>query len=1265
MSTLSATPLAGLLVLAAIQSEAASAEILLHCPFDGDVTAAHASGPDFAVAREETYVPGKFGQALQIGEDAAGVVYVASNNLDKARGSIELWIRPEWSPDDMVRRYFVWEEGPGDVGTNCIWLWKYGKNLRFDVRDPEDKYVTTSMANWQPGEWHHLVTTWDCQKGLSLFVDGKLRGSHETTWKPQPHSRFFVGSRQPKGNSSALASLDEFVVYSQPLTPDEVALAYAGKLQHVPATRKPLAKVTSTSPPGPPKLIFHLPLDGSAEATIANGSKKPLQEKGLAYEPGLFGQAAHFVSGSRLRFAAKDNLTKEQGTISLWFRPDFSGQQTTRQRGGEIWRTLFREGPMPDKRIGSNQFWLWFFGSRLRFDVADLADQYARTSIAPWKAHQWHHVACTWNHKTGRMLYVDGQVVSGGSDNRKPFLSMSWDTAPFEYFLIGGDDHGHPVDGLIDEFRIFDGELPARQIHREFSRVYPVSPTASHLYYPVGQQGRLRWQLEYNVVQPTSGTLRWWIENPEGKLVVEQQEENLVLDSSTSVRSFEIPFTPNSAGRYQLVCHWVTEVTGVEYQRSLDLWGVDLKRTPPATDQMELELVQDIDCTKDLPAEQFVESAPTSVVHASFGDYREASAARHSRFALRIKLPQPDCPYVIDWEYPDDKPRTMEMISQTVPAAASEYELQTGVFTGDEYPLSNSMKTHRCLYWPRKPDVALIFMTAEEDRPAAAARVRVFRVRGPVEQAAKPERPSPVSGWHRHVGIYYEDPALCYDFGNQDSMPGFETLTDRLITYMHYSGQDLFMYPGVWYHGPFYPSRSQGTVMQRQHPNNFIEYLLLRFNSEGIGFLPTINLHSLPSLGHYKWRDEMILTGEAASGPLSVGWDGSPNLNGWHGTRPNYNIMHPEVRNAVLTMIDEMLDLYGDSPAFEGICFHLTKHCMLWFGELEAGYNDYCVEAFQHDAGIRIPVADDDPGRATKRYRWIMGNAREKWIDWRCRAIRQFYGEVAQRLVQRRPDLRLVLAMYRPVFRDVVPQPGTVPQDDFVRQINREGGLDPALYADLPNVVLDRTIYPADYRWYRAHRSPNDDPTAIRDLLTAPQTYGNWTTSGKAWVNMHDRYWEDAIGRNGWESFWGREHGWRVSTLNPTDRYALESYLIPLAHADIMTFTKGGFLIGTHGMEKHLAQFSLAFRSLPAEPFATLQNVPPPLVARTLQHGNTRYLYVINPSQDATEWKLPLGDKPKVMRDLGTGTDLATNKEVNLLMPPMTFKAYRIDKQSP
>ena len=118
------------------------------------------------------------------------------------------------------------------------------------------------------------------------------------------------------------------------------------------------------------------------------------------------------------------------------------------------------------------------------------------------------------------------------------------------------------------------------------------------------------------------------------------------------------PFTPDLAGTYRLVCRWVPSVTGVTYERSLDLWGIDVNRTPSGTDRMELELIEEIDCTKDLPPDRMVESASTTVVRTAWGSYREAAAARNSRFALRISLPEADCPYVVEWEYPDDKPRT-------------------------------------------------------------------------------------------------------------------------------------------------------------------------------------------------------------------------------------------------------------------------------------------------------------------------------------------------------------------------------------------------------------------------------------------------------------------------------------------------------------------------------------------------------------------------------------------------------------------------------
>jgi len=56
---------------------------------------------------------------------------------------------------------------------------------------------------------------------------------------------------------------------------------------------------------------------------------------------------------------------------------------------------------------------------------------------------------------------------------------------------------------------------------------------------------------------------------------------------------------------------------------------------------------------------------------------------------------------------------------------------------------------------------------------------------------------------------------------------------------------------------------------------------------------------------------------------------------------------------------------------------------------------------------------------------------------------------------------------------------------------------------------------------------------------------------------------------------------WRVSTINAAGEHALRPFAVPLFHHDVLTFTKGGFLIGTYGMENLLVPFMQAFRALP------------------------------------------------------------------------------------
>ena len=44
--------------------------------------------------------------------------------------------------------------------------------------------------------------------------------------------------------------------------------------------------------------------------------------------------------------------------------------------------------------------------------------------------------------------------------------------------------------------------------------------------------------------------------------------------------------------------------------------------------------------------------------------YYEAGPQKNDRFAVKVTLPEAGVPYLVEWDYPDDKLRTMEMVAQ-------------------------------------------------------------------------------------------------------------------------------------------------------------------------------------------------------------------------------------------------------------------------------------------------------------------------------------------------------------------------------------------------------------------------------------------------------------------------------------------------------------------------------------------------------------------------------------------------------------------------
>ncbi|MBT3378206.1 MAG: hypothetical protein HN742_27535 [Lentisphaerae bacterium] len=1257
----------GITLFGVLASAAGPVPCTFSCSFDGSLDPQISAGSAMAMARQEAFTTGRVGKALAVDAPSQAAAYLASHNLPKDRGSCEFWIQPRWEAGDQKRQGFVCDEIEGaKVGINTIWIWKIGSSLRFDVRDPEDHYICTSIAAWEKGSWHHVVANWDVGRGTSLYVDGEMKGERESTWISRAGLRFLVGRRK-RSSEAAEACIDELRIYARPLTADEVALAYAGTLLIAPAPKPAHSPSVSAviSERREPKLLFHLPFDGTCTAAQAGGNGEPVLQEGVDFTPGVNGQAGVFVAGAALKFARPGNIRKEAGTISFWYRPLWTPAALADKMDREYWRCCFVEAPRPAERNGSNMTWLWFWGDRLRFDVSNLRDSYTTHNITGWGADRWHHIAATWNHRTGTQIYIDGEPRGVNRDGSSAVLPTSWtvfDTFPF--FHIGSSGQGQSAEGWIDDFRIHDQDFSAEDVRAEFAAVFRlvaefVKPGTP--YVRVGKPATIDWQIRSRATRPHKGTVDWRLLGPDATVLGRGEGVRIDLGDGTQPAAMRLEFVPQKPGRHVIEVAWLAG--DAERSAVLPFYAVPPEPTGARPIELDIELLETIDAAKPLPEERTAQVGDPRVVESDLGPYLEMETAQRSRYAVRLALPEADAPYVIEVDYPDDKPRTMEILAQTVAGNGGEYELQTGVYCGDEYPLSNRILTHRCVLWAKSKDMALIFMTAEKGRPAAFSAVRVFRLRGRLPNNLTTAA-EPVNGSRRHVGVYYEDPALCYDFGGHDTMPHFEKTISRLMDYMEYSGQDLFMYPGVWYHGPLYPSRSQKLAMSRTHPDNFIDYILTRFADRGLSFIPTLNVHDLSTLTRYKCTEELMASNTMPGSPLMIFADGMPNMGGWHGTPPNYNPLHPDVRQAFLALFDEMLELYGGYPSLKGICLHLPRHVALWFGHEEAGYNDYCIDAFVEDTGIAIPVDRADASRVRKRYAWLKQNAWEDWLAWRCRAIHGFYREIADRITATRGDLKLIVNSYRPSIRDCW-EDASYMEPGYVARMNREAGLDPALFRDDPGIVIQQTIYPADYRWCRSHKGGNQRERQRQRHFEA-QSFAALSAAGTGWVNMHDRYWEDSVGRGESKtaSPWLNETGWRVSTLNATPLQFMQHYLAALRFSDVQTFTKGGFLIGTHGVEAPLAEFARAFRALPAVPFADLASGPESdVVVRYHQGADGLYFYAANTGGEAAVASLQVKGDFAALVDLRSAgrIDVRNTGRLTIKLPPYSLKSYRAE----
>ena len=991
------------------------------------------------------------------------------------------------------------------------------------------------------------------------------------------------------------------------------------------------AAETAAAPAQPPaaaepELIFHAPFDGTAQAAVAKGGAAPRTAKGLEFAPGRIGQAVRITAAAKsvLAYAAKGNLVQERGTVSLWFKREWP-DDGYRPDGGAIYRALFANPHPYGKRQGSGQLWFWCWGDQLRADLGDAKDRYMCREMPDTDG--WVHFAVTWD-ESGQRIYVNGDPGILNGDSASPLKSalqrsygvkLSFKREPFATFCVGGVGDGRrydgkPFDGLIDDLRIYSGPLAPERV-RELYRAKPAEAevTVRARYALAGEPTAF-------VATATSpagrdlSAFRYCLRDAAGKVVA--RFDAPVGTQEATLRA-DLP-----VGDYRLGVTDGTNVYGhascfvLRRENPYLLTGTAAKAALKAPGVLgDLELVEDLPLGRRPGPTRF--RAVGDVKTKSLGGvpYLEAGTNACDRFAVRFDLGEKagrEAPlYVFEIDYPDDAKRTADLVIQRV-SGGGAYAMQVGYAAGDEYPNTGKILTHRVLYWTRGRDVALLAMTARAGAPAAIAAVRVYRVKGNALPAADVREPPPAPGaavGRRLAALYYEDPSIGSDFATPSGgrrRADLEDDIDRTAALMKFTGENLFSYPGAWYQGLI-----DEEYNPRHHAIDFLDAWYEKFDREGLFVIPTVNPNVMPTPGLTVTR-AMMEDGSLHPTPFAIHDTGKPNWGHWHDTPPNFNIHHPDVQREVARFVDALAEQGAAHPSFKGVCLHVTRHGFLSFGDAQSGYNDYTVAAFAKAKGLTLPAGlKAKPLRGADYAAWLRANAWEDWIQWRCDVVTAFYAKLAKSLAARRPDLALWVNY-------MIPADGKHPdfqKPDFMTQAWRGAGLDAAgLTRAAPNILVGQTMFPADYRWKGLFRFASPEAREHQRVIDEmPGFYANLKGASFPVVHQHDRYWESAVGssKSTLSGDWLNECGWRVSTINPSGRNALRHFVEPLRFVDVLGVSKGGFLVGTYGMEDALVPFLQAFRALPA---VVMRDVAAAGDVRVRQadFAGESYFYVVN-----------------------------------------------------
>lgn len=1057
-----------------------------------------------------------------------------------------------------------------------------------------------------------------------------------------------------------------------------------------------------------PSPMFHVSFDKGLDAVIAGGNPQPLKSANITRSKSTEASdgGIYIPVNGHLLYELEGNFPTEQGTLVMWVKFD-------RKLNGSGWRTLFdtvKNGEMqrsPSLRAmcGPWLHYAWYNDpSGKSWSGREISAW--DTAVSRITTGKWECFAFTWNSAEGISFFLNGAECSRGGipaflsrrvlgPNGYKRIALSPEIEPRAtlggadgFYLGSGFCASNRVTGMegnLAEATIYPAALTEKQLRQIYANRYPGALSMELLdnVSSVGEPAKLRLRLHNKTDKEITSSYDFHFNDASGKQGSEENQTITLLPGNSTI--IDIPFIAMHSGIYTL--HISDRVgSGAEKRllKKYELFAIDQNpiyaSMPLSIDGKTTDrLLETIDCTHEYPEEKFSTNG-SQVVNTDKGSWREGTVReQHSGFSYRLEpIKNPGRPHWLEIEYPDNLERAFYVaVFNAKKGQLYNSGLDTiGVIAGGAFPTTGKILKKRLLFWPDSHDLVVdcrYHYPYPRENPPALAKISIYEIEGDLPRLEVNVPADKAS--RREIGVWNEDPSFFrrewfkkqfFVDDRYDSYTFWLEKWKRVISYMHYTGQDVWMIQAYDYFGDrtgLTESLPQGSpdggsifgqadlgaaLLQREKLGFFLSiqdtYQRTFRGSSGLAKAMG-TAHPAMTLEEAIARKEDCTDRVCGDGTYVIKADP----------------LHPSTQQAMLKILQNYAEKFAVWDSFRGIVILPTGKSLMYHDELE-GYSDYNIAAFEKDSGIIIPVPADLPDRSVQRHAWLMKNASEQWFKWRADKLSAFYRQMAETFSKAAPGKELIMFVDdgrdRYKFEN---WPATTLAD--LREAWLRRGVDLDAITKIDNFKIQFAIAPYIERagWQPHREKSMFNERYFQFWPQLPKLYPDVLVSYHSNMELapHPQYKEPV------RPLFPRSE-YNVNRCYPTPLPPGSYSLAPLARV-MADYTPALLFHGwwgcpDNGVIAEMLPFYRAFRAIPKADFKNIPGLADPLRVKFAPDGNI--LLLINRESYPVALDLHLGKDCKSLNDLVENKLIQLqNGNLKLEVPPYAMLCFRGDNK--